>query len=502
MRRLISAAALVTTAVVLAACSGSPEVTPVLPSVMPTPPAELSSFYEQPAKWHNCGNADCMTVKVPVDYANPNGATIDLDVARVSQGEGDLGSLFVNPGGPGGSAFDYAKAAEAVVSADVLQHFDLIGVDPRGVGHSSPIECLTDKQKDALVSTDSTPDTPQEVTQLQSVSTSLREGCAASESPLYGHMGTVDAARDLDIVRAVVGDPAFNYLGKSYGTYLGEVYAELFPKNVGRMVLDGVLPASTDLVETTRMQAVALEGELHNFAQACSESEACPWRGSADEIVSQMQQWFAGLDSKPLIGTDGRTLTQALAQSSVISYLYFPPSDYEALIPALAAAVTKAQPDELLKLWDQRTDRDAKGHYVTNSLEAFYAVTCLDRPFTGSSDDVATLARDWSSEAPTFGPSLAWGLLACTGWPAPGDAASPVTAVTAAGTAPILVVGTTYDPATPYAWAEQVAGELENAVLLTWDSHQHTAYSRGSTCIDEQVDAYLLTGKLPIQQKC
>ena len=215
-----------------------------------------------------------------------------------------------------------------------------------------------------------------------------------------------------------------------------------------------------------------------------------------------MQQWFAGLDSKPLIGTDGRTLTQALAQSSVISYLYFPPSDYEALIPALAAAVTKAQPDELLKLWDQRTDRDAKGHYVTNSLEAFYAVTCLDRAFTGSSDDVATLARDWSSEAPTFGPSLAWGLLACTGWPAPGDAAAPVTAVTAAGTAPILVVGTTYDPATPYAWAEQVAGELENAGLLTWDSHQHTAYSRGSTCIDQQVDTYLLTGKLPIQQKC
>jgi len=291
-------------------------------------------------------------------------------------------------------------------------------------------------------------------------------------------------------------------LGKSYGTYLGAVYAELFPKNVGRMVLDGVLPASTDLVETTRMQAVALEGELYNFAQACSESDACPWRGSADEIVTQMQQWFTGLDAKPLIGTDGRQLTQALAQSSVISYLYFPPGDYEALIPALAAAVTKAQPDELLTLGDQRTDRDAKGHYATNALEAFYAVTCMDRPFAGSSDDVAKLVQDWSSEAPTFGPSLAWGLLACTGWPGQGDAAAPVTAVTAAGSAPILVVGTTHDPATPYAWAQQVAGELDNAGLLTWDAHQHTAYSRGSSCIDELINSYLLTGKLPVQQTC
>jgi len=489
-------------ALLLAACSTSAAVTPVLPSVMPTPPAGLAAFYEQPANWHNCGNADCMTVKVPVDYSKPNGTTIDLDVSRVHAGDGDLGSLFVNPGGPGGSAFDYAKYAEAVVSPGVLQHFDLIGVDPRGVAHSSPIECLTDKQKDILVATDSTPDTPEEVKDLETVSAGLRDGCAASGSALYGHMGTVDAARDLDIVRAVVGDPAFNYLGKSYGTYLGEVYAELFPANVGRMVLDGVLPASTDLAETTRVQAIALEQELHNFAQACSESDNCPWQGSADDIVTQMRQWFTSLDAKPLEGTDGRQLTQALAQSAVVSYLYFPPSDYDALIPALSSAVTKAQPDELLKLWDQRSDRDAKGHYSNNALESFYAVTCADRPYDGTADDIAALAKDWSAAAPTFGPPLAWGLLACTGWPSQSGLSAPVTEVTAAGSAPILVVGTTHDPATPYAWAQQVAGELANAGLLTWDAHQHTAYSRGSSCIDEQVDGYLLTGKLPIQQTC
>lgn len=502
MRRLLAFAAAAMSVVLVAGCSGAPEVTPVVPSVMPSPPSGLESFYSQPATWRNCGNADCMLVKVPLDYSNPTGATIELNVSRVSTGEGDLGSLFVNPGGPGGSAFDYAKFAESVVSADVLEHYDLIGVDPRGVASSSPIECLTDEQKDSLAAADSTPDSPAEVSELESVSAELREGCAASESPLYGRMGTVDAARDLDIVRSVIGDPAFNYLGKSYGTYLGAVYAELFPTNVGRMVLDGVLPASTDLVETTRVQAVALEGELRNFAQHCSESDQCPWQGSADDIVTQMQQWFTSLDAKPLIATDGRQLTQALAQSAVVSYLYFPPGDYEALIPAFSSAVTKAQPDELLKLRDQRAERDAQGHYTSNAFEAFYAVTCIDRPFDGTASDVSALAQEWSSEAPTFGPALAWGLLGCVGWPVAEGMSAPITDVSAAGSAPILVVGTTYDPATPYSWAEQVAGELENAALLTWGAHQHTAYSRGSACIDEQVDAYLLSGKLPVQQRC
>jgi hypothetical protein len=218
--------------------------------------------------------------------------------------------------------------------------------------------------------------------------------------------------------------------------------------------------------------------------------------------MAGIQAWFAGLDAKPLTGSDGRQLTQALAQSAVVSYLYFPPGDYEALIPALASAVMKAQPDDLLKLWDQRSDRDAKGHYANNALESFYAVTCADRPYSGNTDDVASLARNWSAEAPTFGPSLAWGLLACRGWTAAEGASSAVTQVRAEGSAPILVVGTTHDPATPYAWAQQVAAELTNAGLLTWDAHQHTAYSRGSSCIDEQVDGYLLTGKLPVQQTC
>lgn len=500
MRRIALITATAVLAIVLAACSNTPLVTPVSPSVMPSPPQGLESFYAQPATWRNCGNADCMLVKVPLDYANPAGATIELNVSRVSVGEGDLGSLFVNPGGPGGSAFDYAKFAESVVSADVLQHYDLIGVDPRGVGSSTPLECLTDAQKDALVAADSTPDSKEEISELESMSATLRDACAASQSPLFGRMGTVDAARDLDIVRAVVGDPAFNFLGKSYGTYLGAVYAELFADRVGRMVLDGVLPASTDLVETTRKQAVALEGELRNFAQVCSESDDCPWRGSADEIVTAMQEWFAALDSTPLKAANGRELTQALAQSAVVSYLYFPPGDYEALIPALNSAVMKSQPDELLTLWDQRSQRDAQGHYATNALESFYAVTCTDRPFGGSASDAQALAREWSVEAPTFGPSLAWGLLGCAGWPE--AASTPVTEVRAAGSSPILIVGTTSDPATPYSWAQQLAGELENAGLLTWDAHQHTAYSRGSACIDEQVDGYLLTGKLPVQQTC
>lgn len=502
MRSAVAVVGALLTSTMLAACGDSTAVTPVLPSHMPSAPAGLEQFYSQPASWRNCGNADCMLVEVPLSYSDPTGTTIELNVSRVSSGEADLGSLFVNPGGPGGSAFEYAKFGEGVVSGTVLEHFDLIGVDPRGVSHSSPLECLTDEQKDVLVALDSTPNTPQEIAALEAESATLRDGCAASDSPLFGRMGTADAARDLDIVRAVVGDPAFNFLGKSYGTYLGAVYAELFPANVGRMVLDGVLPAETDLIETTRMQAIALEQELRNFALACGESGECPWQGGVNEIVDSLRAWFDDLDVSPLPSADGRQLTQALAQSAVISYLYFPPGDYEALIPALSTAVTEGQPDELLELWDQRSNRDSRGHYASNALEAFYAVTCIDRPFTGSAGDVAKLATEWSAEAPTFGPSLAWGLLGCAGWPLVAGASTPVTSVSAAGSAPILVVGTTNDPATPYAWAEQLAGRLSNADLLTWDAHQHTAYSRGSSCVDEQVDSYLLTGKLPVQQRC
>jgi pimeloyl-ACP methyl ester carboxylesterase len=458
-----------------------------------TPGPDLSAFYDQQVTWHNCGNADCATMKVPMDYGQPDGATVDLAMARVKATGDKIGTLFVDPGGPGGSAVDYAKAADRIVSPSVREHYDVVGVDPRGVGLSDPVRCLTDKQTDAILAVDGTPDSPAEETATIDASAEVATGCEKRGGLLYGHMGTVDAARDLDIARAVVGDDTFSYLGKSYGTMLGATYAELFPDRVGRMVLDGALPANLDLVEVTKGQADAFEVALHNFVADCLTHDDCPLSGDESHAVKQVQDWLSGLDSAPLTSGD-RALNEPLAAYAVLSYLYFPSNDYPQLRSALKAAMTYRDPDPLLQLLDARIDRGPLGRYTSNGTDAFYAVTCIDRPFTGSVDDVKRYAKEWTATAPTFGPALAWGLLPCQGWPATGDV---ITDTRAEGSNPILVVSTRHDPATPYQWGEQLAQTLANGHLVTYDSYGHTAYLRGSDCITAAVDGYLLRGTLP-----
>ncbi|CAB4882116.1 unannotated protein [freshwater metagenome] len=484
-------------ALLLAACgnASSADVTPIpTPSTSAKPTADLDGFYGQKVQWRNCGDADCTSVKVPLDYADPQGSTMDLAVSRVAATGTRIGSLFVNPGGPGGSAFDYAKAASAIVSGPVHEAYDIVGVDPRGVAKSDPVECLSDAQRDSLVSADSTPDTPAEEALIAAVSALPATECLAKADPEARFMGTVNAARDLDIVRAVVGDPAFNYLGKSYGTYLGEVYAELFPGTVGRMVLDGVLPADLDLAELSRGQADAFEVAFADFARDCSEHDSCPFDGTGPEVARQLREYLVSLDSKP-VAVGKRVINEGVATYAVLSFLYFPSSDYGRLRGALDRLVTQGDGADLLGLLDERTSRGPDGRYLDNSTDAFYAVTCADRPYQATVDEVRALAQEWSVDAPTFGASIAWGLLACNDWPSIPDA--PITKVTATGSAPILVVSTTHDPATPYAWGQQLAASLDNAVLLTWDGYNHTAYNEGSDCIGDAVDGYLLRGTMP-----
>ncbi len=456
-------------------------------------PVDLSRYYEQQVEWTSCAEAECATITVPLDYADPEGRTVSLAATRVPATGDRVGSLFVNPGGPGGSAVDYARAAKFVVSEKVRKHFDVVGVDPRGVGSSDPVTCLTDDLQDQLMAADGTPDSPEEEQSIAEESTIVLEGCQAQSGPIWDRMGTVDAARDMDIARAVVGDETFNFLGKSYGTMLGATYAELFPDHVGRMVLDGVLPANLDNAEITKGQADAFEVAVRDFARDCMTHDGCPLSGTVDEAVAQLQAWLVGLDENPIPAGD-RDLNEALATFAVLSYLYFPQYDYPDLRSALAAAMNRRDPEALLSLLDSRTSRSPDGHFTDNSSDAFYAVTCSDRPYAGTVADVKALAAEWAVTAPTFGPALAWGLLPCKDWPSSGEA---VTETVAAGSNPILVVSTTHDPATPYQWGEMVAETLDNAELLTWDSHNHTAYLEGSSCIESAVDAYILRGTLP-----
>lgn len=471
-------------------------------SEAPTPPSapaespvagDLARFYEQEVAWKNCGSADCATITVPLDYADPDGPTVELAAARVKARGERIGTLFVNPGGPGGSAVDYAKAADYIATDAIRESYDIVGVDPRGVAGSEPVRCLTDQQVDDLMAADGTPDSPAEEQAIISDSAMLGEQCGASGNELIAHMGTVDSARDLDIARAVVGDPVLNYLGKSYGTMLGATYAELFPDRVGRMVLDGALPASLDLVQVTKEQGEAFEVAFRDFVEDCLTADDCPLQGTVDEGVQQLRDWIMSLDADPIPSGD-RDLNEPLASYAILSYLYFPSYDYDVLRPALAAAMNQRDAKPLLALLDERISRAPDGRFLDNSTDAFYGVTCLDRPFTGTLEDVKRYEKEWAVTAPTFGPALAWGLLPCKDWPA---SAEPITMTTAAGSNPILVVSTTNDPATPYQWGVTLADELENATLLTYDGFGHTAYFEQSSCIDEAVDAYLLQGTMP-----
>jgi pimeloyl-ACP methyl ester carboxylesterase len=486
------------------ACTSDPEpeATPTAPSASATADApDLAEFYSQQVRWSGCGGGfDCAQVEVPLDYANPGEATIEIEVVRL-RADNPQGSLLLNPGGPGGSGVDYARAARVVVTPDVLKTYDIVGFDPRGVVSSEPIDCLDDAQLDALFAADGTPDTPEEVAEIERISAEFGAGCQARSPEIAAHMDTVSAARDIDIIRAVLGDEKLTRLGKSYGTFLGATYAELFPEKVGRLVLDGVLPSSLDSDEITLGQAIAFDEVLRRFVTDCITAEDCPLPRDVDAGMARIQQFIADLDQDPLPGVGDRILTEALGTYAILSYLYFPPTDWEVLRFGLDEAF-RGDGSVLMDMMDDRTQRGSDGTFADNGNEAFYAVSCLDRPAVGDSDHAAALAEQWAAEAPVFGPYLAWGNLPCWQWPfgaGTAEAAGDPQVITAAGSDPILVVSTKYDPATPYQWGVDVAEQLDNATLLSFDGDGHTAYTSGSSCIDNAVDAYLINGTLPAE---
>ncbi|MEZ0165524.1 alpha/beta hydrolase [Kineococcus sp. LSe6-4] len=464
-----------------------------------TDPA-LAAFYGQRLQWADCsGGFECTRLTVPVDYDQPAGPTTTLAVVRLrtqATGEDRLGSLVLNPGGPGASGVEYARAAQNVVSPDVRDHFDVVGFDPRGVGSSDPLRCLTDAEVDEFLATDPTPDDPAEVRALERRTSELGRGCAAS-GPLAAHVDTRSVAQDMDVLRAALGDDKLSYLGKSYGTYLGAWYAEQFPQRVGRFVLDGAIDPALTSEQVNAGQAAGFEVALRSYVSAClagdAGGDACPLTGGVDDGVAQVRALLDRLDADPLpTGTD-RPLVQGLAYLGVAYPLYS-----ASLWPQLSAALTAAQRGDgapLLTLADAYAHRAPDGRYLDNSTTVIYAVNCLDRDDVQTRSEVADTVREFEQRSPTFGPFLAWGALACTDWPI--DPVGQARPVHAEGAGPIVVVGTTRDPATPYAWAQGLAGQLSSGRLLTYDGDGHTAYATGSECIDDAVDTYLLSGTAP-----
>ncbi|GHJ27200.1 proteinase [Streptomyces hygroscopicus subsp. sporocinereus] len=493
-------AALTAAALLSSGCSAGASSPPAASLSKKAVPAALKPYYEQTLSWRPCGGAEfeCATLKAPLDYARPGtGRDLGLAVSRkkaTSPGR-RIGSLLVNPGGPGGSAVGYLQSFAAVgYPARVRARYDMVAMDPRGVAGSEPVTCLSDKQMDAFTQTDQTPDAPGETDRLVAAYKKFARGCADRSGRILGHVSTVEAARDMDVLRAALGDRKLHYVGASYGTFLGATYADLYPHRVGRLVLDGALDPALSSRRINRDQTAGFETAFTAFAKDCVRRTGCPLgTRSVADARDRLAAFFTRLDSHPVRTGESRALGEPLATMGVISAMYD-----EAAWPQLRTALRSAmrgQGGGLLSLADLYYERDTDGSYA-NLMYANPAVNCLDLPPAFRTPaEVRKSLPAFKKASPVFGETLAWAALNCAYWPVrPTGAPHPLHAK---GAAPIVVVGTTRDPATPYPWARSLAAQLSSATLLTYDGDGHTAYGRGSRCIDDAINTYLLTGRPP-----
>ncbi|GAA1109658.1 alpha/beta hydrolase [Arthrobacter flavus] len=505
-RRLASAAVILSGALVLSGCqllspgSGDGPATGVEsanPEVVGDVPADLEGFYTQQVTWELCEETfACATVEVPLDYADPARDSIEIALIRSDATGESMGSVLVNPGGPGGSGVNIVKDALTYVTSDRLREaYDVVGFDPRGVGQSSAVECQTDEEREA----DRLEYLKPEISDEEALETLTAEAedfaaqCAERTGELLGYVDTDSAARDLDILRAAVGDEDLNYLGFSYGTALGAAYAELFPANTGRLVLDGAVDPSLSNEEITLGQAQAFETALRSFVADCQLSSDCPLPTGIEEGVTVIQDLFRSVEESPMTAADGRLVTIGTFFSGFILPLY-DNNNWTLLAGALDQAL-QGDPSAMLQLADLAAEREADGSYLTNSSEAFIAINCLDYPMTSDPAQLAADADELAEASPTFGPYLAYGGVTCDAWEY-GPVLEPAPA-SAPDAAPMLVIGTTGDPATPYDWSLALADQLETSVHVTWDGEGHTAYGRAGDCIGDLVDDYFVDGTVP-----
>ena len=453
----------------------------------------LDGYYAQELEWSECSDGfECSSFSAPIDYANPADGAMQISVIRKLATGTALGSLVLNPGGPGGSGIEYTTYAEYVVSDTLRENFDIVGFDPRGVGFSTPVECLDDEQTEEYIALDGSPDDQTEIDQAQAMSELFAQSCATNSPDTYKFLDTISAARDVDILRELLGDEKLNWLGKSYGTFLGATYADLFPERVGRMLLDGAIDPTLTNEKLSYGQALGFELALTRFVDDCVTKSDCPLSASGAAGVSEVGDLLIELDANPITLDDGRLFTQAMGTLGVVGSLYDKQYGWPELRTNLGLAFD-GDFSGLASSVDFYTGRQSDGSYKDNSNDAIAAVNCLDRPDRATTEETAALASEWKKVAPNFGEYLAWSNISCSYWQA--EATGVPKEITAPGTPTILVVGTVNDPATPYAWSQALAAQLSKGVLLTLDGDGHTAYYQGSKCIDEIVDNFYLTGE-------
>ncbi|MFD5661123.1 alpha/beta hydrolase [Streptomyces hirsutus] len=430
----------------------------------------------------------CGTLRVPLDWSEPDGGTIGLALIRAkATGDDRLGSLLFNFGGPGGSGVSMLPSY-ATTASKLRERYDLVSWDPRGVAASEGIRCRDDEKIQAAESVDSTPDTPAEEQAYLADAADFGKGCQESAGKLLAHVSTTDTARDMDRIRQALGDGRLTYFGISYGTELGGVYAHLFPKRVGRLTLDAVVDPSADTVGHAENQTRGFQRALDNYLKSTGRD---PGQGSR-EIAELLDR----IDAEPLpTSSKGRELTQSLALTGIVLPLYSK-DGWPVLTSALEAA-EEGDGSELLALADGYNERDASGKYGTTT-HSQRAISCLDDKQRMTAAQTEELLPEFERISPVFGSFLGWDTAGwCHDWPVPGQHDTPE--VSAPGAAPVLVIGNTGDPATPYEGARRMADELGEGVgiVLTWEGEGHGAYGSGSDCVDSTVNAYLLDGTVP-----
>ena len=457
----------------------------------------IAGYYAQKLQWQPCDHGfQCARLLVPFDYSRPAWRRFSLPVIKLpaSDPAHRIGSLVINPGGPGGSGIQYALQARKVVSAAVRARFDVVGFDPRGVGGSAPaIHCLTGPQLDKYFATTSNPVGQAQLATVVSEAKLFAHGCEQRSGALLPYVGTPNAARDMDVLRAALGDAKLTYLGKSYGTYLGTWYAQLFPSHVRALVLDGAVSPDESAFSMNRVQAQGFEVALRAFTADCVRLPSCPLgHGTVNAGIARLQGLLNRAESRPLTSLiAGQPADSAMLLSGVAFALYSK-SFWQYLRAGLTGAFA-GNGTVMVELADSLAERMPSGQY-SNLMDANMAVNCIDRPVPRSLSAWRSAAAGAAMAAPQFGAANVWGSLPCAYWPVP--AAAPVP-LRAAGAPPILVVGTTRDPATPFRWAQALARDLKSGVLLGWNGDGHTAYLEGSSCVDTAVDRYLISLATP-----
>jgi len=463
--------------------------------------AALRPYYQQVLVWKDCGNdMQCATATAPLNWDAPV-ATDDIELALVRHRASGTprGSLFINPGGPGASGFDFVyDSFDFAVDSDLAAKFDVIGWDPRGVGRSSAVQCLDGSDLDQFLfgESDAPVDSSEYIAETTQETTEFIDACASNTGKLLEFVDTVSTVRDLDMLRAIVGDERLNYLGYSYGSDIGAQYADRFPAKVGRLVLDGATDSTLGEFDVSLAQTEAFGEALRAYLTDCLGGNNCPFIGeTVDEAIDDIHSTLARLRTSPLRGKDGRELNDAYLSTAIQSALYS-----EDAWPYLSDAFTEIRTggsETAFLLADSYVDRNPDGTYDSNFFEAFIAITCVDYPVEADPAVLAEQRDEIAAADPLSDPEdlSALGDLTCQNWPY--GFRGTLAPVTGSGAAPIVILGTTGDPATPYQWAQALSSQLESAVLVTYVGEGHLAYDERDPCIVKAVDDYFLRDVVP-----